>query len=289
MRRVHSAVVRFAVLLGIFAFAVVAAAETIRGVVVDPSGAVISGAKVEAQHASMTKSVTTATDGTFVIGVPGTLGTGWKVRVSALGFSDTEMPVPQSGELTVKLRVKDAGQEIAVSARRSEAAVNETAESLTLMDAQVLRQSGSFVLDDQLRQAPGFNLFRRSDSLSANPTSQGVSFRGIGASGASRTLVLNDGIPLNDPFGGWVYWDRVPRAAMEHVELLQGGASELYGSTALSGVIEVFPQKPANEWLVLESSGGTRTTPEGSAFLGKDFGPWTISGSGGGYSTDGFI
>src|SRR6185312_6447218 len=113
--------------------------------------------------------------------------------------------------------------------------------------------------------------------------------RGIGASGASRTLALNDGVPLNDPFGGWVYWDRVPRAAVEHVELLQGGASELYGSTALSGVIEIFPQKPANQWLVVESSGGTRSTPEGSAFLGKDFGPWTISGSGGGYSTDGFI
>src|SRR5205823_1553165 len=56
-----------------------------------------------------------------------------------------------------------------------------------------------------------------------------------------------------------------------------------------SGVIEMFPQRPANEWLVLESSGGTRTTPEGSMFAGKDFGPWSLSGSGGGYSTDGFI
>ena len=56
----------------------------------------------------------------------------------------------------------------------------------------------------------GFTLFRRSSSLVANPTTQGVSLRGTGSSGASRTLVLWDGIPLNDPFGGWVYWDRVP-------------------------------------------------------------------------------
>ncbi len=289
MRKVHSLVVRSAILVVALFICAVASAETIRGVVVDASGAVISGAKVEVMHGSMSKSASSAADGTFAIDVPGAIATGWKVRVSAVGFADVEVAIPGSGQVTVQLRAKDAGQVIAVSARRSEAAVNETAESLTLMDAQMLRQSGSFVLDNQLRQAPGFNLFRRSDSLSANPTSQGVSFRGIGASGASRTLVLNDGVPLNDPFGGWVYWDRVPRAAMEHVELLQGGASELYGSTALSGVIEVFPQKPANEWLVLESSGGTRTTPEGSAFLGKDFGKWTLSGSGGGYSTDGFI
>lgn len=289
MQKVQLSVARTFMFLVVLCVGAVVSAETIRGVVVDASGAVVSGAKVEALHASGTKTVATARDGTFAIEVPDTKTARWKIRVSASGFADVELPVPESGEITVKLRVKDAGQVIAVSARRSEAAVNDTAESLTLMDEQQLQQSGSFVLDNQLRQSPGFTLFRRSDSLSANPTSQGVSFRGIGASGASRTLVLNDGVPLNDPFGGWIYWDRLPRAAVEHIELLQGGASELYGSTALSGVIEMFPQKPSNEWMVLESSGGTRTTPEGSAFLGKDLGPWTLSGSGGGYSTDGFV
>jgi outer membrane receptor protein involved in Fe transport len=54
-------------------------------------------------------------------------------------------------------------------------------------------------------------------------------------------------------------------------------------------VIEVFPRRPSREWLALESSGGTRNTPEGSLFAGKDFGRWQVSGSGGGYSTYGFI
>lgn len=58
--------------------------------------------------------------------------------------------------------------------------------------------------DHALRLDPAFSLFRRTDSLGANPTAQGVSLRGIGPSGASRTLVLLDGVPLNDPFGGWV-------------------------------------------------------------------------------------
>ena len=67
-----------------------------------------------------------------------------------------------------------------------------------------------------LRQVPGFSLFRRTTSRAANPTTQGVSLRGLGASGASRALVLSDGFPLNDPFGGWVYWDRAP--AGKHCE-----------------------------------------------------------------------
>ena len=79
-------------------------------------------------------------------------------------------------------------------------------------------------VDDALRQVAGFSLFRRTGSRAANPTAQGVSLRGLGASGASRALVLADGLPLNDPFGGWVYWARVPRLSLERVEVLRGGA-----------------------------------------------------------------
>ncbi|MGF2075342.1 TonB-dependent receptor, partial [Enterococcus casseliflavus] len=88
-------------------------------------------------------------------------------------------------------------------------------------------------LDDALRQTVGFSLFRRTGSRTANPTIQGVSLRGLGASGASRALVLADGVPLNDPFGGWVYWARKPRLGIERVEVLRGGAADLYGSGAL--------------------------------------------------------
>ena len=84
----------------------------------------------------------------------------------------------------------------------------------------------ALTLDDRLRQVPGFSLFRRSSSRTANPTTQGVSLRGLGANGASRALVLQDGIPLNDPFGGWVYWDRVPAESIADIEIAQEGASE---------------------------------------------------------------
>jgi outer membrane receptor protein involved in Fe transport len=88
-------------------------------------------------------------------------------------------------------------------------------------------------LDDALRQVPGLTLFRRTSSRTANPTTQGINLRGIGGSGTSRAAVLFDGISLNDAFGGWTYWSRVPQIAVEQIEVLRGGASALYGTGAL--------------------------------------------------------
>ena len=103
-----------------------------------------------------------------------------------------------------------------------------------------MQTTAAFRTDDILRQVPGFSLFRRTTSRAANPTTQGVSLRGLGASGASRALVLSDGFPLNDPFGGWVYWDRAPRESIGSIEVASGGASHLYGSDALGGVINII-------------------------------------------------
>ena len=80
------------------------------------------------------------------------------------------------------------------------------------MNSTALQEVAGTDLDDRLRDIPGFSLFKRSSSVVANPTTQGVSLRGIGSSGASRTLMLWDGVPANDPFGGWVYWSQIGRA-----------------------------------------------------------------------------
>lgn len=100
------------------------------------------------------------------------------------------------------------------------------------------------MVDDALRQSPAFSLFRRSSSLTANPTAQGVSLRGVGPSGASRSLVLWDGIPLNDPFGGWVAWAKVPTLTLAGAEILPGGGAGVWGSAALSGVVQFLSNDP---------------------------------------------
>src|SRR5262249_37762869 len=75
----------------------------------------------------------------------------------------------------------------------------ETPAAVSVLDNKEIRETPGDNLDDRLRTVPGFSLFRRSSSLVAHPTTQGISLRGIGSSGASRTLVLWDGIPANDP------------------------------------------------------------------------------------------
>ena len=66
-----------------------------------------------------------------------------------------------------------------------------------------------------------------------------MSLRGVGASATSRSTVLVDGIPVNDPFGGWVYWARVPRDGIASMEVANGAASDLYGGGALGGVLNI--------------------------------------------------
>lgn len=130
--------------------------------------------------------------------------------------------------------------EVVVTASRKEQLLTDTPSMATVISADRLDESPSFLLDQILRRVPGFSLFRRSSSLIAHPTTQGVSLRGIGPSGTSRSLVLWNGVPLNDPFGGWVYWNRIPVSALERVELVRGASSQLYGSSAMGGVIQLL-------------------------------------------------
>src|SRR5690242_13839088 len=162
------------------------------------------------------------------------------------------------------LLAQTASETITVTATRTETRVADTPASVVVLSREALQASAAPTLDDALRQVAGFTLFRRTGSRVANPTAQGVSLRGVGASGASRALVLEDGIPLNDPFGGWVYWDRVPREAVGRLEVVRGGVSDLYGSQAMGGVINVLTRKATTSEFSLDTSYGNENTPTGS-------------------------
>lgn len=182
-------------------------------------------------------------------------------------------------------------EENVVTILRTETRLADTAESIATIDRTQIANTAASTLDDALRQVPGFSIFRRSSSKNANPTTQGVSLRGVGASGASRTNVMFDGVPINDPFGGWVQWNRVSPIAVGSVEMLRGGASSLYGNSSLSGAIELSPRPVQTDDHVLsgEVFGGSQRTVSGSVFAGVDRNGWFGDVSGGHFQTRGFI
>jgi outer membrane receptor protein involved in Fe transport len=135
-------------------------------------------------------------------------------------------------------------EKVTVTADRGLIGIEDSASSVAVLTGDQLRQSAGFALDDVLHAVAGFQLFRRTSSWTANPTTQGVSLRGLGSTAASRTLVVSDQVPLNDPFGGWIHWNELPLLALDHAELLRGGAADLYGSSAIGGAVNLVPVIP---------------------------------------------
>src|SRR5215210_8253931 len=140
-----------------------------------------------------------------------------------------------------------ASEAIVVEASRLPDAEASAPFTVTAVGAEELRRAPQLRLDDILRaEVPGFSLFRRNSSRTANPTTQGVTLRNFGPSGAGRTLVLLDGIPLNDPFAGYVLWSQVPTASVESVLVNLGGGAGLFGNAALAGTIFLVSEPMEN-------------------------------------------
>ena len=165
----------------------------------------------------------------------------------------------------------------------------ETPANVTTLDALQLEKIPGDNLDDRLRSIPGFSLFRRTSSVVANPTTQGVSLRGIGSSGASRSLVLFDGVPMNDPFGGWVYWTRFTPAEMRRIEVSRGAATSVFGDLAMSGSLALFAEEPVKNNYSVGYEGGNRNTHDAWGDFTRLWHNLAVSASARAYSTDGYF
>jgi outer membrane receptor protein involved in Fe transport len=180
-------------------------------------------------------------------------------------------------------------EEITVTASLRREAVADTASAVSVLTSSELAATAAVPVDDALRQVPGFTLFRRSGSRTANPTTQGATLRGLGGSGASRAAVLDDGLPLNDPFGGWVQWSRVPLQALDRVEVLRGGASSLYGTGALAGVIRLVRRSTPERRLDVEASRDGLDSSQVSVFGSGAWSGWNARAATDAFHTGGYV
>lgn len=126
---------------------------------------------------------------------------------------------------------------VVVQPARLPPGAGEAAFSIVQVTAETLASQPR--LDEALTDVPGVSLFRRTTSLGSNPTTQGISLRGVAGSGASRALVTLDGVPQNDPFGGWVIWNGIPAQTLGGARIVRGAGAGPYGAGALTGAISL--------------------------------------------------
>lgn len=261
----------------------VAQAVSVKGSVIDVSGAPVPAADITAR-AKDGRTTTAKSDafGNFNFEFPVD-----RLQVTSTGFEPVDMAVPAGNEpIYVVLRPANFADSVVVTAARSAERL-PSAASATVITSAELNNMAAGALDDALRSTPGFTLFRRSSSRASNPTTQGVTLRGVSGSGASRTLVLADGVPLNDPFGSWVYWNRVPQAAVDRVEVVRGATGDLYGAGALGGVVQLLTLQPDRTRARATIDGGSHDSFRGSLFAAGERKGWSGSGAYEGVRTDG--
>lgn len=127
-----------------------------------------------------------------------------------------------------------------------------------------MREAAPRTIDELLAREPSFSLYRRQTAMFGNPSTAGVSLRNTGATAASRTLVLLDGVPQNDPFGGWVYWARYDAAALDSIRIVPSARAAAWGNQSPAGVIQMNGQAPFEERHVVKIGGGGQGTFGGS-------------------------
>jgi len=261
----------------------------ITGTVVDPSGAAVPDATVRLEMSSGTiDEFRTGSDGRFEFkaGVPRPL----RIVVTASGFAEAIAPVAVNDtNLWVTLQPAPFFEAVNVTSSRMDVPRVDPTVTVTVLTASELLTSGALTLDDALKMVPGFTLFRRTSSRVSNPTAQGVTLRGLGGTGASRSLVLADGVPLNDAFGGWVYWDKLPQVAIDRVEVLRGSGSDLYGADAVGGVVQILTWRPSRLAARALVEGGGLETGRISVFGGGRSAGWSYTAGGEWFTTEGYI
>lgn len=252
--------------------------QNLSGTITDARGEAIQGAIVRCGA----RAAVTDGRGEFVLPNPSC----GRVTVDAEGFESGAAPFAQ----TVSIVLRPSPVSASVTITGGSTPLTSSPASVAVVERRSLDTSGAVTLDDRLRQVPGFSLFRRSGSRTANPTTQGVSLRGVGASGASRAVVLKDGVALNDPFGSWVFWGRVPSESIGEVQIMRGPASDLYGTAAVGGVVAVrtrdVGEGPAAS---LDLGYGSEESPFASGFASGKWRRWGGSLAAEFFRTNGFV
>jgi vitamin B12 transporter len=241
-----------------------ACAADLRVKVIDPHSAAVAGARVSVYRPGESLPVqvrSTAGDGETVFHLD--LGTGLRAQVLAPGFAAAWKDVDHSSAspVLVRLQVVAASETVVVSATRTLAPEQETAASVTLLSGDQIQTMQPVSLADALRFLPGAVV-----NVAGQRGGLGSLFVEGGDSRYNKVLV--DGVPVNDP-GGTFNAATVPMAEADRMEFLRGAQGTLYGSDAMTSVVEMFSRNgtTAIPELRFGADGGTFGTAHGFVSL----------------------
>ncbi|UAJ08980.1 TonB-dependent receptor [Glacieibacterium megasporae] len=161
--------------------------------------------------------------------------------------------------------------DIVVTATRSQVLLADVPASVSIVTSDQIEGTPARTIDDVLRRIPSVDLPIASTN-EQHPTNTIVSMRGLSG---IRSLVLLDGMPLNDAFFGYVQWSEVPLETIDRVEVVRGGGATLWGNYAMGGVINILTKPIDKTELEAEAVGGSRGTYRSdghAAYAGSGFG-----------------
>ena len=168
------------------------------------------------------------------------------------------------------------GPEIVVTGHGLEAGPATPAYGTTEITAERLNRTASGRIEDALSAVAGFQQFRRSDSRASNPSAQGVTLRALGGNATSRTLVLLDGVPMADPFFGYIPLSAIAPERLSMARVTRGGGSGAFGAGAVAGTIDFTSAGPAQLGLLsaagmVDDRGDTELSATLAPRLGSGF------------------
>ena len=155
------------------------------------------------------------------------------------------------------------------------------AYSQRTIDREQIITAPSGRIEDVLGSVAGFQQFRRSDSRSSNPSAQGATLRALGGNATSRALVLLDGVPVSDPFFGFIPFTSLAPERLGAIRVTRGGGAGPFGAGALAGVIELESAgpnviSPFTGSALVNDRGGTEASASLSGDLGAGFGSASV-------------
>ena len=261
------------------------------GIVVDFRGGSIGGAHVSLAPQRGSKLVETTTDSSGHFQFSDLESGEYSLVIGANGFQTLTKPVVvsqnanQDTTYTLQISFAQTSVDVVVTASRLAQPIEDVPASVSIVTREQIEQTPARTIDDVLRRVPSVDLPLASTN-EQHPTDTIVSMRGLSG---IRSLVLLDGVPINDPFFGFIQWSEAPVEAIDRVEVVRGGGATLWGNNAMGGVINILT-KPINKTeLVVDAAGGSRGTYRSNvhaALAGKRYGLGIDAGTS---HSDGYI